>query len=130
MITAAKQHDAAITTALSESKKYPGGVLAKVAEGAQAHAAIGTGMSAWKDFRAEKRRDLESKFSGFLSDCEDIAGGLRTKGSWKATLNDDSPDDEVKECGKVLTSGPGGQVLALKDKIAEDRPCPLTSTPP
>ena len=55
-----------------------------------------------------------------LEGHDKLAGGLREAGSWKALLDRHSDEAEVFDAAKVLCSGPGAQVLAMKQEITED----------
>ena len=74
----------------------------------------------WIGFIEQRRSLNREKFKKRLDTHDELAGGLRVPGSWKAKLTDTSSWAEILEAGKTLTSGPGGQVLKMKDDIQQD----------
>ena len=89
---------------------------------------VGSVKAAWsrgERMRNEKRAETHVTYETIIEEAALLAGGMKDKTSWKAELTEDSTKEEVLEKGKSLTSGPGQQVLQIKDKLAEARPAAI-----
>lgn len=79
-------------------------------------------LETWNAIAEDEITTATNTYKDILNECEQISGGLREKGSWKQGLTDSSSEDDIKAATRVLTSGPGNQVLQIK-QVLEDVPC-------
>ena len=120
MTAAARIWDHCMVKALEDAKKFPGGALATTVDAVRSDEGINAAMHECKGLMMTKRRAAKETFAKLLEGYEQIAGGLKNKGNWKDGLTKDSSREKVIEHGKILTSGPGAQVLNMKKDIDAD----------
>ena len=126
---AARAWDNAMVKAGEEADKSPGSPLHKILEAVHQDETIIEASAKFKQLLVTKRKSAKDIFVTAIDGHEKLCGGLRESGSWKQGLTPASSQSQVFEASKILTSGPGAQVLKMKDDICEaPGPSPYEST--